>query len=116
MIPLTMFGGAFLCFEGVEKLAHKLLHSKAEPVHEDEKRAISFLWDGRDAHIVRGTTMRPLGNVDARADPLDRGRRGLRLIASRLRYSDSERGPVVLPAGQESPPPQTARARRTVGP
>jgi uncharacterized protein len=28
--PLMMIGGAFLCYEGVEKLAHKLLHSKAE--------------------------------------------------------------------------------------
>lgn len=28
--PLLMLGGAFLCFEGVEKLAHKLMHSKAE--------------------------------------------------------------------------------------
>lgn len=28
--PLLMVGGAFLCFEGVEKLAHKFLHSKAE--------------------------------------------------------------------------------------
>jgi predicted DNA repair protein MutK len=28
--PLLMIGGAFLCFEGVEKLAHKLLHSAAE--------------------------------------------------------------------------------------
>lgn len=28
--PLLMVGGAFLCFEGVEKLAHKLLHSQAE--------------------------------------------------------------------------------------
>jgi predicted DNA repair protein MutK len=27
---LMMIGGAFLCYEGVEKLAHKLLHSKAE--------------------------------------------------------------------------------------
>src|SRR5512145_855104 len=24
--PLLMVGGAYLCFEGVEKLAHKLLH------------------------------------------------------------------------------------------
>ena len=30
--PLLMIGGAFLCYEGVEKLAHKLLHSK----HEEE--------------------------------------------------------------------------------
>ena len=28
--PLLMLGGAFLCFEGVEKLAHRWLHSKAE--------------------------------------------------------------------------------------
>ena len=30
--PLLMLGGAFLCFEGFEKLAHKFLHSK----HEEE--------------------------------------------------------------------------------
>ena len=30
VIPLLMAGGVFLCFEGVEKLAHSLLHSKAE--------------------------------------------------------------------------------------
>ena len=28
--PLLMVGGAFLCFEGFEKLAHKFLHSKEE--------------------------------------------------------------------------------------
>jgi predicted DNA repair protein MutK len=28
--PLLMLGGAYLCFEGVEKVAHKMLHSKAE--------------------------------------------------------------------------------------
>ncbi|HEY5972038.1 MAG TPA: DUF808 domain-containing protein [Pseudoxanthomonas sp.] len=28
--PLMMLGGAFLCFEGVEKLAHKFLHGKEE--------------------------------------------------------------------------------------
>ncbi|PSS56440.1 DUF808 domain-containing protein [Pseudomonas sp. BBP2017] len=28
--PLLMIGGAFLCFEGFEKLAHKFLHSKEE--------------------------------------------------------------------------------------
>ena len=28
--PLLMVGGAYLCFEGFEKLAHKLLHPKAE--------------------------------------------------------------------------------------
>jgi predicted DNA repair protein MutK len=28
--PLLMMGGAYLCFEGFEKIAHKLLHSPAE--------------------------------------------------------------------------------------
>ena len=35
--PLLMIGGAFLCYEGVEKIAHRLFHSKAEDVaHEAE--------------------------------------------------------------------------------
>lgn len=35
--PLLMLGGAYLCYEGVEKLAHKLLHSAAEDqAHHDE--------------------------------------------------------------------------------
>ena len=34
--PLLMLGGAFLCFEGVEKLAHKFLHSEAEEAAEHE--------------------------------------------------------------------------------
>ena len=35
--PLLMIGGAFLCYEGFEKLAHRFLHSKAEDaVHQEE--------------------------------------------------------------------------------
>jgi uncharacterized protein len=30
VIPLLMIGGAYLCYEGFEKLAHRFLHSKAE--------------------------------------------------------------------------------------
>src|ERR1700741_2689712 len=30
VVPLLMLGGAYLCFEGFEKLAHKFLHSKKE--------------------------------------------------------------------------------------
>jgi uncharacterized protein len=30
--PLLMLGGAFLCFEGFEKIAHKFLHNKTEDV------------------------------------------------------------------------------------
>ncbi len=32
IIPLLMLGGAFLCFEGVEKLLHPLLHGRDEDV------------------------------------------------------------------------------------
>lgn len=30
VMPLLMLGGAFLCYEGFEKLAHKVMHSEAE--------------------------------------------------------------------------------------
>jgi predicted DNA repair protein MutK len=36
--PLLMFGGAFLCFEGFEKLAHRFLHSKADNQAQHEQR------------------------------------------------------------------------------
>jgi predicted DNA repair protein MutK len=40
---LLMLGGAFLCFEGVEKLAHKFLHSPAEDAahHADLVQAVA---------------------------------------------------------------------------
>jgi predicted DNA repair protein MutK len=34
--PLLMVGGAFLCYEGFEKLAHKLLHGSEEEEHRAE--------------------------------------------------------------------------------
>ncbi|MFY3384983.1 DUF808 domain-containing protein [Paracidovorax sp. MALMAid1276] len=37
--PLLMLGGAFLCFEGFEKLAHKFLHSPHEDAAEHASRA-----------------------------------------------------------------------------
>ena len=38
--PLLMAGGAFLCYEGFEKLAHKYFHSRAdEPAHSAEHKA-----------------------------------------------------------------------------
>ncbi|WP_433736572.1 DUF808 domain-containing protein [Pseudomonas putida] len=36
--PLLMLGGAYLCFEGFEKLAHKFLHGKAEDHAEHAER------------------------------------------------------------------------------
>jgi len=40
--PLLMVGGAFLCFEGAEKLAHRFLHSRAEDEahHEELQQAL----------------------------------------------------------------------------
>jgi uncharacterized protein len=42
VLPLLMIGGAFLCYEGAEKLLHKLLHSKAEDEahHTELKHAV----------------------------------------------------------------------------
>ena len=40
VIPLLMLGGAFLCFEGFEKLAHKYLHDSAGE-HEELRHALS---------------------------------------------------------------------------
>ena len=41
--PLLMVGGAYLCFEGFEKLAHKFLHNKAEHAtrHEQLSKALA---------------------------------------------------------------------------
>ncbi|SMF03852.1 MULTISPECIES: DUF808 family protein [unclassified Pseudomonas] len=41
--PLLMVGGAYLCYEGFEKLAHKFLHSKEEDSaqHEARKEAVA---------------------------------------------------------------------------
>jgi len=34
--PLLMVGGAYLCFEGFEKIAHQFLHGEADVAHERE--------------------------------------------------------------------------------
>ena len=41
--PLLMIGGAYLCFEGFEKLAHKFLHNAADDAaeHQAELQALS---------------------------------------------------------------------------
>ena len=43
IVPLLMIGGAFLCFEGVEKLLHAWLHSRAEDSahHREMLQAVS---------------------------------------------------------------------------
>jgi len=44
ILPLLMVGGVYLCFEGVEKLAHKFLHS-AEEDAAHEKAVVQVLAD-----------------------------------------------------------------------
>ncbi|WP_017173513.1 DUF808 domain-containing protein, partial [Xanthomonas phaseoli] len=43
VMPLMMIGGAYLCFEGVEKLAHKFLHNDEEEAqrHAERTRALA---------------------------------------------------------------------------
>jgi len=49
--PLLMLGGAYLCFEGFEKVAHKFLHSAAEDAaHEQE--LVTALAAGTDMRAV----------------------------------------------------------------
>lgn len=40
--PLLMIGGAYLCFEGFEKLAHKFTHSAAEDAAHEEELATAL--------------------------------------------------------------------------
>ncbi len=39
VLPLLMIGGAFLCFEGVEKLFHKFFHKDADAAQKAEHKA-----------------------------------------------------------------------------
>ncbi|WP_127171897.1 DUF808 domain-containing protein [Xanthomonas euvesicatoria] len=43
VMPLMMIGGAYLCFEGVEKLAHKFLHNDEQEAqrHAERTRALA---------------------------------------------------------------------------
>ena len=43
VMPLLMIGGAYLCYEGFEKVAHRLLHSEAEDEvhHAQELQAVA---------------------------------------------------------------------------
>jgi len=41
VIPLLMLGGAFLCYEGFEKLAHKFMHSAENDHHQELTQALN---------------------------------------------------------------------------
>jgi len=52
--PLLMVGGAYLCFEGFEKLAHKFLH----PKEEDESHSAELLQALKDPQVDMKTLER----------------------------------------------------------
>ncbi len=41
IMPLLMLGGSFLCYEGFEKVAHRLLHSAEELKEDHDKRVLA---------------------------------------------------------------------------
>jgi uncharacterized protein len=46
--PLLMIGGAYLCFEGCEKLAHKYLHTKVEIDTQHDQLVTALADSGKD--------------------------------------------------------------------
>ncbi|MBA3771688.1 MAG: DUF808 domain-containing protein [Ramlibacter sp.] len=50
--PLLMVGGAFLCFEGFEKLAHKFLHSRSHDEAHEEELAHALLNPAADLRVI----------------------------------------------------------------
>lgn len=46
--PILMVGGAYLCFEGFEKLAHKYLHSPASDAAQHEELSLALANDAVD--------------------------------------------------------------------
>ena len=55
--PLLMLGGAYLCYEGFEKLAHHFLHSDAEDVAEHDELLTAV--DDVKAHENAGAEHNP---------------------------------------------------------
>ena len=52
VIPLLMVGGAFLCFEGMEKIAHRFLHSKEE-LQAEHAKLIQDLTENTEVDLVK---------------------------------------------------------------
>lgn len=50
--PLLMMGGAFLCYEGVEKIAHKLFHGKAEDAAHEALLMHALMDPGADLAAI----------------------------------------------------------------
>jgi predicted DNA repair protein MutK len=50
--PLLMIGGAFLCYEGVEKIAHKLFHREAEDAAHEAELMHAFIDSAADLTAI----------------------------------------------------------------
>ena len=59
--PLLMVGGAFLCFEGFEKLAHSFMHNKAEA--QSERQALQDTLAGADVDLAAFEECDGIGEV-----------------------------------------------------
>src|SRR5689334_21459694 len=56
--PLLMVGGAFLCYEGFEKIAHRLLHTKEEDAARKEELARTLTDPAADVLAVEREKIR----------------------------------------------------------
>jgi uncharacterized protein len=56
--PLLIIGGAFLCFEGVEKIAHKLLHSKADDAEHHQQHQAALVATNEELLAVESTKIK----------------------------------------------------------
>ena len=62
--PLLMIGGAFLCYEGVEKIAHKLFHSKAEDAAHEAELMRAFIDPAADLLAIEKDKIRGAVRTD----------------------------------------------------
>ncbi|MEM9209063.1 MAG: DUF808 domain-containing protein [Pseudomonadota bacterium] len=63
--PLLMLGGAFLCYEGFEKVAHRLLHPKAEDDKEHADRLLALANSEKDMVAFEKKRIRGAIRTDA---------------------------------------------------
>jgi len=56
--PLLMLGGFYLCFEGVEKLAHKWLHDENERDHQHAELTAAFVAGSAELHAFERNKIR----------------------------------------------------------
>lgn len=62
--PLLMVGGAFLCYEGFEKLAHRFLHSAAEREAQHKALLLALLDPGVDLLALEKTKIKGAVRTD----------------------------------------------------